>query len=59
MGMLRFQSAHASFSTVLTFQKTCVKVQVMKTLEISSDSHIKTCQCYKRRATLKIPSAVF
>ena len=32
---------------VLVFQKTCFKVEVLKTLKISNDCHIKICQSHK------------
>ena len=44
---------------VFVFQKICFKVKVLKTFETLTDCHIKTCRFLKRRAILKIPSAVF
>ena len=43
----------------LVFQKTCLKVKVMKMFKISSDFHVKACQSLKQRAILKISSTVF
>ena len=40
---------------VFVFEKICFKVKILKTLKISTDCHIKTCQYLKRRATLKNP----
>ena len=34
------------------FQKTCFKIEILKTFKISSDYHIKTCRSLKRRAIL-------
>ena len=44
---------------VLVFEKTCFKVKDLKTFKISTDCHLKTCRSLKRRANLKISSAVF
>ena len=41
---------------VLIFQKTCLKVKVLKMFKIPSDCHRKTCRSLKRRALFKIPS---
>ena len=37
---------------VSVFQKICFKVEVLKTLKISTDCHIKTCRSRKRTAIL-------
>ena len=34
----------------LVFQKTCLKVKVMKMFKISSDFHVKACRSLKQRA---------
>ena len=64
--MLRFQSwswtkkRYSSFlKKVYVFQKICFKIKVLKTFKISSDFHINACRSVKRRAILKILSAVF
>ena len=50
---------HSSFlKKFLVFQKICLKVKVLETFKIFSDCHIKTCQPFKLRAILKIPSTV-
>ena len=50
---------YSSFlQSTFAFQKTsCFKV--LRTFEVSSDYHIKTCQSFKRRSTVKIHSIVF
>ena len=50
---------YSSFLKKKIFQKICFRVEVLKTLKISSDWHIKTCQSLKRRAILKIPRSSF
>ena len=51
---------HCSFfKKVFAFQNICFKVKVLKTYETFTDCHIKTCRSLKRRAILKIPSAIF
>ena len=44
---------------VFVFQKICFKDKVLKTFEILTNCHLKTCRSLKRRAILKIPSNVF
>ena len=44
---------------VWVFQKICFKIEVLKTIKISSDCHTKTCRSLKRRAILKITSTAF
>ena len=41
------------------FKKICFRVKVLKTSEISSDSHIKIFQSLNQRFTLKISVAIF
>ena len=41
------------------FQKICFKVIVLKMFKISTDYHIKTYRCFKRKTIVKIPSVVF
>ena len=40
---------------VLVFQKTSLKLNVMKTFKISSDCHVKTYRSLKRRVILTSP----
>ena len=44
---------------VFICQKICFKVKVLKTCEILTDCHIKTCRSLKRKAILKILGTVF
>ena len=44
---------------IFVFQKTCLKVKVLKTLERFTDCHINTYRSLKRRVILKIPSTLF
>ena len=48
-----------SILVVSVFQKICFKVKVLKTYEIFTDYHIKTCRSLKQRAILKIPGTAF
>ena len=58
--VLSTKKQHSSFlKKVFVYQKTCFKVEALKTHKISSDSHIKTWRSLKRRAILKIPSTFF
>ena len=66
--MLPFQPSYfqlESGTPLFFFEKSfpvseiCFKVKVLKTLNISSDCHIKTCGSLKQRAFLKIHSTVF
>ena len=58
--VLSSKKRYSSFLKKLFFlQKICFKVKVLKTSEISSDCHIKTCRSLKRRVIMKIPSNVF
>ena len=47
------------FERVGVFQKSYLKVKVLKTFNIICDCHMKTCRSLKRRAILKIPSIIF
>ena len=44
---------------VCVSQKICFKVKALKTFEIPSDCHIKTCRTLKSRDILKIHITVF
>ena len=44
---------------IFFFQKISFKVKVLKTFNISTDYHIKTCRSLKRRTILKIPTVSF
>ena len=47
---------YSSFlKSVCLFQKFYFKVEVLKSIKISSDCHTKVCQSLKGRAILKIP----
>ena len=55
--VLLTKKQYSSFlKKVFVFQK--FKVKVLKSLKTSTDCHINTCQSLKRKALLKIPSAV-
>ena len=41
------------------FLKICFKVEVLKTYNVSTDCHIKTCRSFKWSAILKIPITAF
>ena len=47
------------FEKGFRFPENYFKLKVLKTSNISTDCHIKTCRSRKRRAILKIPSTVF
>ena len=49
----------AHLKKIFVFQEISFKLKVLKLSKISSDCHIKTCRSLKRRAILKIASAVF
>ena len=58
--LLSTKKSHSSFlKKFFVFQKICFRVKVLKSFQIFSDCHIKTCRSLKWRAILKIPVLFF
>ena len=58
--VLSTKKRNSSFlKKIFVFQKIYLKFKLLKTFNIFTDCHIKTCQSPKQRAILKIPSTVF